>query len=148
MSSGCSQRRLECRFRLNPKEDSFHEIDSPHRGGWRLPVRSGARRHARPGSFPTVTLYGLIDTGLQYVSNGPGGHSKTGISTGNLSGSRWGLRGSEDLGGGLSAIFTLENGFDSSNGQAMQGDRLFGRQAYVACPARTGAASRWAATTR
>ena len=118
MSSGCSQRRLECRFRLNPKEDSFHEIDSPHRGGWRLPVRSGARRHARPGSFPTVTLYGLIDTGLQYVSNGPGGHSKTGISTGNLSGSRWGLRGSEDLGGGLSAIFTLENGFDSSNGQA------------------------------
>lgn len=78
-----------------------------------------------------VTLYGLIDTGLQYVSNGPGGHSKTGISTGNLSGSRWGLRGSEDLGDGLSAIFTLENGFDSSNGQAMQGDRLFGRQAYV-----------------
>ena len=95
-----------------------------------------------------VTLYGLIDTGLQYVSNGPGGHSKTGISTGNLSGSRWGLRGSEDLGDGLSAIFTLENGFDSSNGQTMQGDRLFGRQAYVGLSSRTGAASRWAATTR
>ena len=44
----------------------------------------------------SVQLYGLIDTGLQYINNGPGGNSKTGMSTGNLSGSRWGLRGTED----------------------------------------------------
>lgn len=80
---------------------------------------------------PSVQLYGLIDTGLQYVNNGPGGNSKTGLATGNLSGSRWGLRGTEDLGDGLSTVFVLENGFDSDNGTTMQGGRLFGRQAYV-----------------
>ena len=79
----------------------------------------------------SVQLYGLIDTGLQYINNGPGGNSKTGMSTGNLSGSRWGLRGTEDLGDGLSTVFVLENGFDSDNGTTMQGGRLFGRQAYV-----------------
>ena len=79
----------------------------------------------------SVQLYGLIDTGLQYLSNGPDGNSKTGMSAGNLNGSRWGLKGSEDLGDGVSAIFVLENGFDSSNGTTLQGGRLFGRQAYV-----------------
>lgn len=79
----------------------------------------------------TVQLYGLIDTGLQYLSNGPGNTSKLGMSTGNLSGSRWGLKGTEDLGGGMRAVFVLENGFDSDNGTTLQGGRLFGRQAYV-----------------
>ncbi|MGC6693430.1 porin, partial [Burkholderia pseudomallei] len=43
----------------------------------------------------------------------------------------WGLRGSEDLGGGLKAIFTLENGFDVNNGRLGQDGRMFGRQAFV-----------------
>ncbi|ODA19305.1 porin, partial [Achromobacter xylosoxidans] len=46
-------------------------------------------------------------------------------------GSRWGLRGSEDLGDGLRAVFQLESGFDSGNGTSAQGGRLFGRQATV-----------------
>lgn len=47
------------------------------------------------------------------------------------SGSRWGLRGTEDLGGGLSASFVLESGFNLDSGTSRQGGRLFGRNAYV-----------------
>ena len=54
-----------------------------------------------------------------------------GLSTGNLSGSRWGIKGKEELGNGLAAIFQLEDGFDITNGTSGQGGRLFGRQAYV-----------------
>jgi predicted porin len=46
-------------------------------------------------------------------------------------GSRWGLRGTEDLGGGLKALFVLESGFNSGNGTSGQGGALFGRQAFV-----------------
>ncbi|MFM0055015.1 porin [Paraburkholderia phytofirmans] len=82
----------------------------------------------------SVTLYGLIDAGISYVNN-----SKTATGHDNLfkyddgvaQGSRWGLRGTEDLGGGLKALFVLESGFNSGNGTLGQGGALFGRQAYV-----------------
>ena len=82
----------------------------------------------------SVTLYGLIDAGISYVNN-----SKTATGHDNLvkyddgvaQGSRWGLRGTEDLGGGLKALFVLENGFSSGTGALGQGGALFGRQAYV-----------------
>ncbi|MCM3181278.1 porin, partial [Cytobacillus horneckiae] len=51
--------------------------------------------------------------------------------SGNLSGSRWGLRGIEDLGSGLSALFQLENGFNIGTGALGQGQREFGRKAVV-----------------
>lgn len=82
----------------------------------------------------SVTLYGTIDTSLTYVRNADGGKNLWALgnsSAGNLSGSRWGLKGSEDLGGGLAAIFQLENGFNPSTGGLGQGNRIFGRQAYV-----------------
>jgi predicted porin len=81
----------------------------------------------------SVTLYGLIDTGVGYQRiKGDGAHeSKFGMTNGVSSGSRWGLRGAEDLGDGLSAVFTLESGFNSANGQSGQSSRLFGRQATV-----------------
>jgi predicted porin len=86
----------------------------------------------------SVTLYGLVDSGIQYVNHGPdGGSSSLDVASGNLTGSRWGMRGTEDLGGGLSTIFALESGFDNSNGQSLQGGRLFGRQAYVGLSDRT-----------
>jgi len=78
----------------------------------------------------SVTLYGLIDTSLVY-SNSQKGHSNLQMSSGTLSGSRWGLRGQEDLGGGLSALFVLENGFSSTAGTLGQNGREFGRAAYV-----------------
>jgi predicted porin len=81
----------------------------------------------------TVTLYGLVDTGVEHVTNvGPAGGGLTRVPT--LTGtlpSRWGLRGNEDLGGGLRAVFTLESGLAMDTGSSMQGGRLFGRQAFV-----------------
>jgi predicted porin len=82
----------------------------------------------------SVTLYGTIDTSLTYVHNAQGNKNLWALgnsSAGNLSGTRWGIKGTEDLGAGLKAIFQLENGFDPSTGKLGQGSRLFGRQAYV-----------------
>ncbi|MFK4447596.1 putative porin [Caballeronia udeis] len=78
----------------------------------------------------SVTLYGLIDYGINYQSNSGGGRVIAG-SSGIMQGSRWGFKGVEDLGGGLSAIFTLENGFDLGKGSSLQGGLEFGRQAFV-----------------
>ncbi len=77
-----------------------------------------------------ITLYGVLDQGIDFTNNA-GGNRTFKLQSADLSGERWGLKGSEDLGGGLSAIFTLESGFNSSNGAAMQGGRMFGRQAFV-----------------
>lgn len=81
----------------------------------------------------SVTLYGIIDTGVEYVTHanaaGDGVARMPGI-TGELP-SRWGLRGSEDLGGGYKALFTLESGFNTRGGDMGQGGRLFGRQSWV-----------------
>lgn len=82
-----------------------------------------------------VTLYGIIDAGINYVSNvrgtNGGGSSQFALTSGPMQGSRWGIKGSEDLGGGLKAIFTLENGFTVNTGTAAQGGTEFGRQAFV-----------------
>ena len=81
----------------------------------------------------SVTLYGLIDTGIEYVSHAnANGNGLTRIPsvTGTLP-SRWGLRGAEDLGNGMKAVFTLESGFNTDTGTSGQGGRLFGRQAWV-----------------
>ena len=82
-----------------------------------------------------VTLYGIVDTYLATERIGGVGtvaaKSTTLMNGGGLSGSRWGLRGSESLGGGMNAIFTLENGFASDTGALGQGGLLFGRRAFV-----------------
>lgn len=82
----------------------------------------------------SVTLYGVVDGGIGYTQFKDGNGNKgtsTGFLDGGQSSNRWGLRGSEDLGGGLSAIFTLESGFSLGSGQQSQGGRLFGREAFV-----------------
>ncbi|MGF6916974.1 porin [Paraburkholderia sp. 40] len=80
----------------------------------------------------SVTLYGLVDESIQYVNNAtPHGGSLVQMFGGNLQGNRFGLKGTEDLGGGLKAIFQLENGFDINTGKLQQGGSMFGRQAYV-----------------
>lgn len=78
----------------------------------------------------SVTLYGLIDEGFNLTSNA-GGHNAYQLVSGSTNGSRWGLRGTEDLGGGMSAVFRLENGFNLNSGGLNQGGRLFGRVASV-----------------
>jgi predicted porin len=80
----------------------------------------------------SVTLYGVIDSGLGYVSNAnENGNHLYGMINGTLSGDRWGVKGQEDLGGGMKAIFQLESGFDVGTGRLNQGGREFGRQAFV-----------------
>ncbi|CAG9246039.1 Outer membrane protein (Porin) [Paraburkholderia unamae] len=78
----------------------------------------------------SVTLYGVADAGFVYNNNSKG-HPLYTTGAGNLQGNRWGLRGAEDIGGGLKAVFVLENGFNMYTGGLAQGGDLFGRQAYV-----------------
>ena len=81
----------------------------------------------------SVTLYGVADVfvGSAKTEVGGAGLRQNVVNTSGINGSRWGLRGSEDLGGGMKAIFTLESGFNLDNGSSAQSGQLFGRQAFV-----------------
>lgn len=82
----------------------------------------------------SVTLYGIADafvgSSKTEVGNAPSQRQTT-LSTSGVNGSRWGLKGSEDLGGGMKAIFTLESGFNLDTGAQKTPGSLFDRQAYV-----------------
>jgi len=81
----------------------------------------------------TVTVYGLIDTGVEYVTNANAAGNSV-VKMPSLTGtypSRLGFKGTEDLGGGLQALFVLEAGMAVNNGGMGQGNRLFGRQSIV-----------------
>lgn len=91
-----------------------------------------------------VQVYGVIDAAIEHVTNvNAAGDSLTRMPniTGGSLPSRIGFRGSEDLGWGLKAVFTLENGFAPDSGALGQGNRLFGRQAWV------GLAGNWGTIT-
>lgn len=81
----------------------------------------------------SVTLYGIIDTGIGYTRFKADDikSTKTGLYDSVQSGNRWGLKGTEDLGNGLKAIFQLESGFTLTDGRSAQGGRLFGREASL-----------------
>ena len=89
----------------------------------------------------SVTLYGRLDSGLEYMTGVPTGSSATGAATGSThrfraeSGdwgtSLWGLKGAEDLGGGYKAVFQLEGYFNAMNGAGPGGGGLFNRWATV-----------------
>lgn len=84
-----------------------------------------------------VTLYGVADAHFGQKSTTVNAASvgtkvsQTVVDSGGHNGSRWGLKGSEDLGGGLKAIFQLESGFTIDNGNVANGATMFGRQAFV-----------------
>jgi predicted porin len=78
-----------------------------------------------------LTIYGIVDAGVNYDNGGSAAGKTWRLQSGQQSGSRLGFKGTEDLGGGLSAIFTLENGFNTDDGTLGQGGRFFGRQAWV-----------------
>ena len=90
-----------------------------------------------------VTLYGVIDTGLNYIHTNPASGastSKFSMATGQTAGNRFGLKGTEDLGDGWKVGFILENGFDADTGafktyKDPQGNetttKLFGREASL-----------------
>ena len=84
----------------------------------------------------SVTIYGVADAGLVLERGGPAGNVQA-LGSGVASASRIGFKGKEDLGGGLTASFQLENGHNIDTGAAGQGGLLFGRQAYVALSSTT-----------
>src|ERR1700722_12784141 len=77
-----------------------------------------------------VTLYGEIDNAIAYYNN-VGHASLLELQGADLTANQWGLKGKEDLGGGLHAVFNLENGFNIETGKLSQGGREFGKNAYV-----------------
>src|ERR1700761_7293843 len=79
----------------------------------------------------SVTLYGLVDAGLTYTSN-VDHNAKWAAGSGGINQSMFGLRGSEDLGNGLKAIFTLESGFNVNNGKFRKEKGSFNAQASAA----------------
>lgn len=85
----------------------------------------------------SVTIYGMLDVAAVQEAGGSAG-KVTKISSGVGAGSRIGIRGSEHLGGGTSAIFLLESGFQADTGAMGQGGLLFGRQIYVGLQGRLG----------
>jgi predicted porin len=62
-----------------------------------------------------VTLYGIVDVGVQHVTGVKGG-SITQVASGIMEGSRWGLRGTEDMGNGYKTMFVLESRFEADTG--------------------------------
>lgn len=81
----------------------------------------------------SVTLYGLVDTTVRYLTNANANNdSQVAMGEGVETPSRFGLKGSEDLGGGTSAIFKLENQFQLWSGKFdNSSNTLFQRNAYV-----------------
>lgn len=77
----------------------------------------------------SVTLYGIVDNGIVYETNQPKGHV-FGAQSGGWAQSRFGLKGSEDLGGGTHAIFQLESRLNTMNGTFANGS-FFEGQATV-----------------
>lgn len=79
----------------------------------------------------SVTLYGIVDQSIRYTTNANASNDgSVQMTNGAITNSRWGLKGAEDLGGGLKAIFQLESGFEPESGQ-LDGSALFNRYAYV-----------------
>ncbi len=98
----------------------------------------GMSGHAMAQS--NVTLYGVVDMGLSQDRGGVTG-TATRVTSGMATQSRWGLRGSEELGGGLAAFFTVEGGIHVDTGGSTQNNTLFGRTSIVGLRGKFGAVS-------
>ena len=100
----------------------------------KIAIAVAAAMTAATASAMDFTLYGIVDTGLGYTHvntlNEPTENRFEEIN-GYNSGSRFGFKGTEDLGNGYSVSFVLENGFSSDSGALGQGGRMFGREAQV-----------------
>lgn len=84
--------------------------------------------HANAAS--SVTLYGVVDAAITHVSN-KNGASSTELNSGNLNTSRIGLRGNEDLGNGVNAIFNLEAGTAIDVGTIGNSTAFWNRQSWM-----------------
>ncbi|AIY41146.1 Outer membrane protein [Collimonas arenae] len=81
-------------------------------------------------SQSAVTFYGVLDAGVTFVNN-EAGHGNAKLDTGVMEPNRWGVKGVENLGGGLSALFQLESSFNLDDGSLSSQGTLFDRVAMV-----------------
>jgi predicted porin len=88
----------------------------------------------------SVAFYGVMDVGMSVDQGGVAGTS-TRVTSGMATQSRWGFRGVEDLGQGMSAFFVIEGGIHADNGTSTQNNTLFGRTSIVGLRGRYGAVS-------
>lgn len=80
----------------------------------------------------TVTIYGVADGGISYRTDGPkNSHDRITIDTGISAGNRLGFKGVEDLGNGISALYTVEMGFGADDGALRNGVGVGKRQAFL-----------------
>ena len=85
----------------------------------------------------TITLYGVMDEAIAYsnsqtaLGSTSGGKHNIQMAPGTWDGSKFGMRGKEDLGDGFTAVFNLMSRFNSANGNAQFANAMFGQQAYV-----------------
>ena len=102
-----------------------------------LGLSAAASAAASAAERPPVVLYGVVDLSIGRTdARNALGHTR--MMSGVQSGSRFGLRGSEDIGGGNRINFVLESGFLANDGKSAQGGRLFGRAAWVGVSGRLG----------
>lgn len=78
----------------------------------------------------SVTMYGVFDAGV-YVQKSHGESATVQMNSGNWMGSRWGIKGKEDLGNGYSVGFVLEQGFQSDSGEEHKKGKAFSRQSTL-----------------
>ena len=94
---------------------------------------SGANGAGGDAPRREVQFYGILDSGVEHLSNIGSSHNSV-TRVPNITGtvaSRLGVTASHDIGGGYKAIGTLEAGFNTDDGSHGQGDRIFGRQAFL-----------------
>lgn len=84
----------------------------------------------------SVTLYGIVDLGARHGSgltagNAPAAASTSSLGSGINTTSRWGIRASEDLGGGTKALFQLESGINADTGTSANASKYFDRASWL-----------------
>src|SRR5260370_40170143 len=134
---GVSRVHLGWRLQQRPREKSKDETQMKQTrqtgAAVVITVAMATSAHAQT----SVTLYGIVDNSLTYQSSQTtlgstkGGRSNIKMSSGVWAGSRFGLKGAEDLGGGTKAIFQLESGFNSATGGQQYTNAEFRRQAWM-----------------
>jgi predicted porin len=88
----------------------------------------------------SLAFYGVVDMGISVDGGGAAGTS-TRVTSGMATQSRWGFRGTEELGGGLAAFFVVEGGIHADNGTSTQNNTLFGRTSIVGLRGKLGSVS-------
>ncbi len=132
------------RLRLTRYKPGVHVCKSPCSQKSLLALAALGAFAGAASAQSSVTLYGRVDTAVVYSTAGDNvtnGDSTLRLDDGGdrvgIGGSRWGLRGVEDIGGGNTVFFQLESGLRSDTGAAADNARLFNRTALVGLRSKT-----------